>query len=100
MSIADVLRVSLLVQQYSCAGLPLARYLLRAVIQLRLKRTTSKSHPVPKLDWSSLMTPPSQQLFQIALSNRFATLAIGSRARMCKIVVPRHPQPDTTVDLE
>ncbi|EYB90443.1 hypothetical protein Y032_0220g2527 [Ancylostoma ceylanicum] len=28
-------------------------YLLRAVMQLRLKRTTSKSHPVPKLDWSS-----------------------------------------------
>ncbi|EYC33442.1 hypothetical protein Y032_0002g803 [Ancylostoma ceylanicum] len=55
-------------------------YLLRAVIQLRLKRTTSKSHPVLKLDWSSLITPPSQQLFQIALSNRFATLAMGTNA--------------------
>ncbi|EYC02102.1 hypothetical protein Y032_0102g3484 [Ancylostoma ceylanicum] len=54
-------------------------YLLMAVMQLRLKRTTSKSHPVPKLDWSSL-TPPSQQLFQIALSNRFAMLAMGTNA--------------------
>ncbi|EYC06432.1 hypothetical protein Y032_0076g1059 [Ancylostoma ceylanicum] len=51
-------------------------YLLRAVMQLRLKRTTSKSHPVPKLHWSSLITPP----FQIALSNRFATLAMGTNA--------------------
>ncbi|EYC36369.1 hypothetical protein Y032_0903g2962 [Ancylostoma ceylanicum] len=55
-------------------------YLLRAVMQLRLKRTTSKSHPVPKLDWSSLITPPSQQLIQIALPNRFATLAMGTTA--------------------
>ncbi|EYC22441.1 hypothetical protein Y032_0017g3351 [Ancylostoma ceylanicum] len=55
-------------------------YLLKAVMQLRLKRTTSKSHPVPKLDWSSHMTPPSQQLFQIALSNRFAAPAMGTNA--------------------
>ncbi|EYC36867.1 hypothetical protein Y032_0849g2673 [Ancylostoma ceylanicum] len=55
-------------------------YLLRAVMQPRLKRTTSKSHRVPKLDWSSLITPPFQQLFQIALSNRFATLAMGTNA--------------------
>lgn len=50
-------------------------YLVRSVIQLRLQRSKSKSAPQVKLDWKHLTNPLRKETFQIALSNRFATLA-------------------------
>ena len=50
-------------------------YLVRSVIQLRLQRSKSKSATQMKLDWKYLTSPFRKEALQIALSNRFATLA-------------------------
>ncbi len=50
-------------------------YIVRAVLQLRLKRVQRKTSPSVKLDWTCLLDPARKSAFQIALSNRFAVLA-------------------------
>lgn len=50
-------------------------YLVRAKVQLRLRRAVRKAPPKTKMDWARLRNPKLRQEFQIALSNKFATLA-------------------------
>ena len=50
-------------------------YLVRARVQLKLQRAKRTSPPPVRLEWRLLMDPTCKQEFQIALSNRFATLA-------------------------
>ena len=50
-------------------------YLVQAKVQLKLQRAKRTSPPPVRLEWRLLMDPTCKQEFQIALSNRFATLA-------------------------
>jgi CRISPR/Cas system CSM-associated protein Csm2 small subunit len=49
-------------------------YLVRAKLQLRLKRAKPKASPPAKPNWACLRDPALRQEFQIALSNKFSTL--------------------------
>ena len=50
-------------------------HLVRALVQLRLKRQRKPANVVRQREWSKLAEPACKQQFQISLSNRFAALA-------------------------
>uniref|UniRef100_A0A914XLD6 Endonuclease/exonuclease/phosphatase domain-containing protein n=1 Tax=Plectus sambesii TaxID=2011161 RepID=A0A914XLD6_9BILA len=49
-------------------------HLLRALVRLKLKRSTPKPVPTKRHDWRYLSDPIIKQQFQLALSNRFEVL--------------------------